>query len=98
MQPANVKQVLTIILAVLIFHLTLNPTNIFGITLTLAGGAWYARVELQEKKKSFSERPSDLLNSNVGLTSISNGNSPNLGSLQGGRGVMGSAEEKRGLL
>ena len=36
---ANVKQVLTIILAVLIFNLSLNPTNLFGITLTLGGGA-----------------------------------------------------------
>ncbi|GAA5997930.1 uncharacterized protein JCM10292_006916 [Rhodotorula paludigena] len=46
---ANVKQVLTIVLAVLIFNVSLNPTNLLGITLTLAGGAWYARVELQEK-------------------------------------------------
>ncbi|ORY92767.1 triose-phosphate transporter family-domain-containing protein [Leucosporidium creatinivorum] len=49
---ANVKQVLTIILAVLIFNLSLNPTNLFGITLTLAGGAWYARVELLEKSRA----------------------------------------------
>lgn len=48
---ANVKQVLTIILAVIIFNLALNPTNVFGITLTLAGGAWYAKVELQEKSR-----------------------------------------------
>ncbi|KWU46087.1 TPT-domain-containing protein [Rhodotorula sp. JG-1b] len=46
---ANVKQVLTIVLAVVIFNFRLNPTNLLGITLTLAGGAWYARVELQEK-------------------------------------------------
>jgi len=49
---ANVKQVLTVILAVIIFNLTINPTNLFGITLTLAGGAWYAKVELQEKSSS----------------------------------------------
>lgn len=48
---ANVKQVLTIILAVVIFNLSLNPTNIFGIILTLSGGAWYARVEFLEKQK-----------------------------------------------
>ncbi|KAI5481267.1 ribonuclease III [Pseudohyphozyma bogoriensis] len=36
---ANVKQVLTIILAVIIFNLTLNATNLLGICLTLAGGA-----------------------------------------------------------
>ncbi|GAA6027386.1 hypothetical protein JCM8097_007817 [Rhodosporidiobolus ruineniae] len=46
---ANVKQVLTIVLAVLIFNVALNPTNLLGISLTLAGGAWYAKVELQEK-------------------------------------------------
>ncbi|GAA5919898.1 hypothetical protein JCM6882_004741 [Rhodosporidiobolus microsporus] len=46
---ANVKQVLTIVLAVLIFNVALNPTNVLGISLTLAGGAWYASVELQEK-------------------------------------------------
>ncbi|KPV73349.1 uncharacterized protein RHOBADRAFT_38525 [Rhodotorula graminis WP1] len=47
--PPNVKQVLTIVLAVLIFKVVLNPTNLVGISLTLAGGAWYAKVELQEK-------------------------------------------------
>lgn len=26
--------------------------NLFGITLTLAGGAFYAKVELQEKSKN----------------------------------------------
>lgn len=36
---ANVKQVLTIVLAVVIFNFRLNPTNLLGITLTLAGGA-----------------------------------------------------------
>ncbi|GAA5900993.1 hypothetical protein JCM8208_007584 [Rhodotorula glutinis] len=41
--------VLTIVLAVLIFNVVLNPTNLLGISLTLAGGAWYAKVELQEK-------------------------------------------------
>ncbi|KAK4046778.1 hypothetical protein OIO90_006444 [Microbotryomycetes sp. JL221] len=47
---ANVKQVLTIVLAVLIFNVQLNPMNLFGISLTLIGGAWYAKVELQEKQ------------------------------------------------
>lgn len=46
---ANVKQVLTIILAVIIFHLHINATNLFGITLTLLGGALYAKVELDNK-------------------------------------------------
>jgi len=37
--PPNVKQVLTIVLAVAIFDVALNPTNVLGISLTLAGGA-----------------------------------------------------------
>lgn len=37
----NVKQVLSIILAVVIFDLNINMTNSFGVILTLLGGAWY---------------------------------------------------------
>lgn len=37
----QVKQVLSIILAVVIFNLTITATNGFGIAVTLAGGAWY---------------------------------------------------------
>lgn len=47
---ANVKQVLSIFLAVFIFELTITPTNALGILLTLAGGTWYASVEYQEKR------------------------------------------------
>lgn len=46
---ANVKQVLTIVLAVMIFNLSINMTNLFGITLTLFGGALYAKVEFDQK-------------------------------------------------
>lgn len=45
----NVKQVLSIVLAVVIFKLDINATNAFGIILTLIGGAWYGKVELSEK-------------------------------------------------
>ncbi|KAI8337624.1 TPT-domain-containing protein [Chlamydoabsidia padenii] len=48
----NVKQVLSIILAVVIFNLNINITNAFGIALTLIGGAWYGNVEMAEKAKS----------------------------------------------
>lgn len=48
---ANVKQVLTILFAVFLFHLTITPVNALGIILTLVGGAWYASVEYQEKKR-----------------------------------------------
>jgi hypothetical protein len=46
-----VKQVLTILLAVSIFDLTITPANGLGIALTLFGGAWYAAVEYREKKR-----------------------------------------------
>ncbi|KIY49866.1 TPT-domain-containing protein, partial [Fistulina hepatica ATCC 64428] len=46
---ANVKQALTILVAVAIFNLTITVTNGFGILLTLVGGAWYAKVEYQER-------------------------------------------------
>ncbi|KZO94699.1 TPT-domain-containing protein, partial [Calocera viscosa TUFC12733] len=48
---ANVKQVLTIVLAVMIFDLTITPTNLLGIVLTLAGGGWYGAIEYGEKKR-----------------------------------------------
>lgn len=38
---ANVKQVLSIFLAVIIFDLTITALNAWGIMITLAGGAWY---------------------------------------------------------
>lgn len=48
---ANVKQVLTIVLAVFVFELDITPLNLFGISLTLLGGAWYARIELETKRR-----------------------------------------------
>ncbi|KAJ7337385.1 triose-phosphate transporter family-domain-containing protein [Mycena albidolilacea] len=47
---ANVKQVLTIVCAVVIFNLTITTLNAVGILLTLVGGAWYAWIELVEKQ------------------------------------------------
>jgi len=47
---ANVKQVLTVLCAVFIFNLTITPANALGIVLTIAGGAFYAAVELHEKQ------------------------------------------------
>ncbi|TFK89532.1 TPT-domain-containing protein [Polyporus arcularius HHB13444] len=46
---ANVKQVLTILLAVAIFNLTITPANAAGILVTILGGALYAWVEYEEK-------------------------------------------------
>ncbi|KAL1747099.1 triose-phosphate transporter family-domain-containing protein [Schizophyllum fasciatum] len=48
---ANVKQALTIVLSVVIFHLVITPLNGLGILLTVVGGGVYAWVELEEKKK-----------------------------------------------
>ena len=48
---ANVKQVLSVFLAVAIFDLVISPTNGFGIFLTLAGGGWYAVVDFREKRR-----------------------------------------------
>ena len=45
------KQVLTILLSVLIFNLTLTAQNATGITLTLLGGAWYGYIEYNEKTR-----------------------------------------------
>ncbi|EJD52087.1 TPT-domain-containing protein [Auricularia subglabra TFB-10046 SS5] len=48
---ANVKQVLTILLAVMIFNLHISPINGVGILFTVAGGAWYAAIEYAEQTK-----------------------------------------------
>ncbi|KAG8799926.1 UAA transporter [Serendipita sp. 398] len=48
---ANVKQVLTVLLAVSIFDLVITPMNMFGVGLTLAGGGWYAVVEYRDKQR-----------------------------------------------
>ncbi|KAI0672411.1 triose-phosphate transporter family-domain-containing protein [Trametes maxima] len=53
---ANVKQVLTIALAVVVFDLTITPTNALGIAIALLGGAWYARVEYQAKARGKTAR------------------------------------------
>ncbi|KAL1924915.1 uncharacterized protein VTP21DRAFT_4569 [Calcarisporiella thermophila] len=47
----NVKQVLTILLAVAIFADRISWLNGVGIALTLAGGAWYTSLELKEKQQ-----------------------------------------------
>ncbi|KAF8895889.1 triose-phosphate transporter family-domain-containing protein [Gymnopilus junonius] len=49
---ANVKQVLTILCAVVVFDLTITLANGLGIVLTLIGGALYAAVELREKDET----------------------------------------------
>ncbi|KAG8747584.1 UAA transporter [Ceratobasidium sp. 428] len=49
---ANVKQVLTVLLALLVFDpRTPSFAHVLGIGLTLAGGVWYGFVEVKEKKE-----------------------------------------------
>lgn len=55
-------------MAVIIFNLSLSPMNLFGITLTLAGGAFYAKVELQEKAKN---APTNLGSGSRNVTNVS---------------------------
>ncbi|KAG9042255.1 UAA transporter [Tulasnella sp. UAMH 9824] len=47
---ANLKQVVTILLAMYMFHPTITPADTIGIALTLAGGAWYGALDYEEKK------------------------------------------------
>ncbi len=47
---ANVKQVLTIILAILMFGDILSGLKVVGIFLTLVGGAWYGLEDYREKQ------------------------------------------------
>jgi len=48
---ANVKQVLTIILAVIVFSTPVNMLNAMGIIITLAGGAQYTLIEYRETEE-----------------------------------------------
>ncbi|KAF8635587.1 hypothetical protein AX15_000235 [Amanita polypyramis BW_CC] len=57
---ANVKQVLTILCAVIMFDLKISPANAIGIILTLVGGGWYTTIELREKKLMDQPFPSSI--------------------------------------
>jgi len=48
----NIKQVLTIILGILIFDVHIGGWNGVGIVVTLAGAAYYSKVELRKKLES----------------------------------------------
>ncbi|KAF3929813.1 hypothetical protein AA313_de0203309 [Arthrobotrys entomopaga] len=47
---ANVKQILTIVISFAFYDLKVTWLNSIGIILTLIGGAWYAKVELEAKQ------------------------------------------------
>lgn len=46
---ANIKQVLTVVLSVALWHIPVGAMNACGIALTVLGGAWYGRVEVVGK-------------------------------------------------
>jgi len=48
---ANIKQVLTVLFAVLLFDLSITWMNGVGILFTLGGGAWYGYVDYEEKRR-----------------------------------------------
>lgn len=49
---ANIKQCLTIVLGGLLFDVHLSAMNMWGILITVAGGAIYSFVELDSKRKN----------------------------------------------
>ena len=48
---ANVKQILTVLLAVVFWGLEVGYINGVGIFVILAGGVWYGMVEIRGKKR-----------------------------------------------
>lgn len=47
---ANIKQVMTIVLAIVFFKLEINAMIVYGIIMTIVGGAWFAKLELERKQ------------------------------------------------
>lgn len=62
---ANVKQVLSIVMAVMIFSYNITITRGIGILLTLFGGGWYSYLENQEKIRQRRLSPVDGLAESV---------------------------------
>lgn len=46
----NLKQCLTILLGIVLFAVKVTPLNGIGMLITVAGAAWYSKVELDRKK------------------------------------------------
>ena len=47
----NMKQCLTILLGIVLFNVTVTVPNGLGMLITMLGGAWYSKVELDSKGK-----------------------------------------------
>ena len=48
-----------------IFDLGVSGANALGIAMTIAGGAWYAWIEYEEKESGSRHREGDVQNSGV---------------------------------
>ncbi len=46
----NIKQTLTIMLGIVVFHVPTGLLNVTGIVVTVAGAGWYSKLELKNKR------------------------------------------------
>lgn len=46
----NVKQALTILFGIVLFHVEVGVTNAVGMLITIGGAIWYSKVELDNKR------------------------------------------------
>lgn len=53
----NVKQALTILLGIILFHVQVGLLNAVGMLITIAGAVWYSKVELDNKRAKASVVP-----------------------------------------
>ncbi|KAJ2553886.1 hypothetical protein EV175_002777 [Coemansia sp. RSA 1933] len=53
----NVKVVLTVVLGCLLFKVSLPPISMFGVVVTIAGGAAYSAVRFSERKAKAQAKP-----------------------------------------
>lgn len=48
---ANLKQCLTVLIGIFLFHTHVGPTNGLGMLVALSGASWYSKVEVQNKSR-----------------------------------------------
>ncbi|KXS99287.1 hypothetical protein AC578_6209 [Pseudocercospora eumusae] len=48
----NVKQALTILFGIILFHVQVGLLNAVGMLITIAGAVWYSKVELDSNKRA----------------------------------------------
>lgn len=57
---SNIKQVMTIVLAIVFFKLEINAMIVFGIIMTIVGGAWFAKLERNQSQATPSILPQSV--------------------------------------